>query len=89
MTKDIAKVNTVQKRCQRCGYYYSEVWQTSDEVWRKVTEIEDGSGLFCISCFTILARSQGISLSWECTEGVFPGRHHPFSRLDTSSESVV
>lgn len=54
--------------CQRCGRRYSEVWETSNELWRKLMSLDDQSGLCCMSCFDMLASSRGIALRWKCED---------------------
>ena len=50
--------------CQKCGAEYSEIWSTHDELWQKVTGITDGSGLYCIGCFSRMAVALGYEIYW-------------------------
>jgi hypothetical protein len=53
------------EHCQICGKEYNYVWNTSDELWKKVTGITNGSGLRCMSCFASEAEKKGIFLAWK------------------------
>lgn len=66
------------EKCRQCGRLYDDVWVTTDEIWRQVTGIEDGNGLFCMPCFAVMAREKGVSLYWVCGKDVFVGRRHSF-----------
>jgi hypothetical protein len=52
--------------CEDCGREYPEVWLVSDQMWKLITGITDGSGFLCMDCFDELAREQGIFLNWTC-----------------------
>lgn len=60
------------ERCQHCDYEYPIVWHAPDEIWQAVTGITDGSGLFCIDCFTEMAWEKDLMLYWECATGCYP-----------------
>lgn len=51
-----------------CGKRYDAVWRAPDKLWKAVTGIKDGSGLFCPSCFTAIAQGKGISVYWDACE---------------------
>lgn len=53
------------EHCQMCGKEYEYVYKVSDELWKKITGIKNGSGLRCISCLNKEAKGKGISLRWE------------------------
>lgn len=52
------------ERCQICGKEYEYVYSVSDELWKKITSIKNGSGLRCILCLEKQARNKGIYLQW-------------------------
>ena len=60
------------ERCQCCDKLYGETWRAPDVLWQKITGITNGSGLFCIECFSIMAERKGIILYWECENREFP-----------------
>jgi len=63
-------LNTLEL-CQQCKRRYRIVWNAPDDMYRKVTGLEDLSGLFCIECFDDMARSKGIELYWSCNKEGF------------------
>lgn len=52
--------------CEVCGQEYSDVWETSDTLWRKVTSKKEG--LMCMRCFAVVAGALEISVHWKCIE---------------------
>jgi len=62
----------MEKR-QICKNRFSTVWSVDDETYKKITDIQDGSGLFCISCFEHLARQKNIILYWQAKQNEYPG----------------
>lgn len=69
LSRDVSvPVNPDWEHCQRCGKRYDAVWRAPDKLWKAVTGIKDGSGLFCPSCFTAIAQGKGISVYWDACE---------------------
>lgn len=60
------------EQCQRCLNLVDLVWHAPDEIWKKVTGITDGSGVYCVHCFSEMAWKVDMSLYWECAEDRFP-----------------
>lgn len=60
------------EKCMNCGKRYLTVYTLSDELWKKITDKNDGSGLLCPSCIDVIAREKGINLYWEAAEGNYP-----------------
>lgn len=59
--------------CQRCKRkYYPVVWDAPDWLWEKVTDITNGSGLYCPDCFSKMAKEKKITLYWEPCVDHFP-----------------
>ncbi len=56
--------------CQACGIEQPLIWTADDELWKKVTGILDGSGIYCPKCFDELATEKGIFIRWIPTEEV-------------------
>ena len=56
------------ERCQICGKEYEYIYEVSNELWEKITNIKNGSGLRCISCLDIEARKKGIIMRWNGIE---------------------
>lgn len=54
--------------CQRCGNRYSEIWEAPDNLWKEIMNLNDGSGLCCLSCFNQIAENRGIALKWSCED---------------------
>ena len=54
--------------CQLCKNRYSEVWEASDDLWKEMMNLDDGSGLCCMHCFNLIAENQGITLKWKCED---------------------
>lgn len=50
-------------RCDDCGRNVHD-FDTSDELWRKVSGHEDGSGILCYDCFCDRADRKGIRNFW-------------------------
>ncbi len=52
--------------CRRCKkpYYDQGIWRVSDSLWKKVTGIKNGSGLYCMKCFAKMADKIGIIVYW-------------------------
>lgn len=61
------------EKCQRCHSSYPYVWHAPDDLWKSLTGITDGSGLFCITCFDAMADNKKILLYWSCARDAFPG----------------
>lgn len=68
----VVKLDETCEHCHKCNERYPQVWDTSDELWKRVTGIDDGSGQMCMTCFDRLAAEKGIVLCWECAEDEFP-----------------
>ena len=66
--KDIRKQGEL---CRNCNHRYLTIWRAPDDLWKKVTSIQDESGLLCPKCFDKLARDKGIDLYWNCNKGKF------------------
>lgn len=56
------------EHCRRCKKLYHEVYEVSDELWKKVIGWENGEGLLCLECFTRMAFEKGIAIFWEGKE---------------------
>ena len=64
------KENESNERCEKCGKRYPEVYSVPDWMWQKVNWIWAGSGgLLCMSCFDLMARTQGMIPYWSCLNG--------------------
>ncbi len=50
--------------CQRCHRAYQHPWSASDGLWNAV--VGGHAGLYCPSCFDILAREKGLYPHWSC-----------------------
>ncbi len=54
----------MSERCQICNKEYDYVYEISDKLWKRITNIRNGSGLRCIDCLTKEARAKNIELFW-------------------------
>lgn len=65
------KINEV---CQSCGNNVGVVWYAPDWLWKKVTGIEDSSGVLCVKCFDTLAWEylDKHFLYWSCDIRPYP-----------------
>ena len=52
------------EHCRSCKKLYHEVYEVSDELWKKVTGWKNGEGLLCLECFTKLALQKGVHIFW-------------------------
>ena len=51
--------------CRKCKKPYpNQIWRVSDLLWKKVTGIKNGSGLYCMKCFAMMADKMGITIYW-------------------------
>ncbi len=46
-------------RCQRCGRIYKVDFLVDDQVWELITDIKNGSGLWCGRCITLAIENIG------------------------------
>ena len=75
------------ERCESCEHLYSSVWRAPDEIWNKVTGITDGSGLYCVDCFSEIAEQKNIILYWECQMGEFSTIKNEKQKADIGTTS--
>ena len=54
----------MSERCHICGKEYEYVYEVTNELWEKITNIKNNSGLRCIPCLEKSAKSKGINLRW-------------------------
>jgi hypothetical protein len=64
------------EHCKRCGRRYG-LWSTkTDELYAEVTDLPldptGMPGLYCPTCFDIMARQKEITLFWACAKDDFP-----------------
>lgn len=60
----IKKTAMVTEHCKKCKKGYANIWRVSDKLWKQVTGINNGSGLYCMKCFSKMADKIGIDIYW-------------------------
>ena len=69
-TYDFRRLDCVEA-CELCGIAQPLIWTADDELWKEVTGIQDGSGIYCPQCFDKLAQEISVLLQWK------PTKHDP------------